>query len=137
MVVERLPYSVGTQIDLDEVYLLADGDEILVGQPTVEGAVVRATILEEFRGPKIRIFKYKPKKRYRRRMGHRQNYMRLRVDDIVRSAEAPISSEEVDVVEESDTVEAADLVEETDTVVETDTTEETMKGVEEHGPEEN
>jgi large subunit ribosomal protein L21 len=66
--------------------MLADEDEIWVGKPTVEGAMVRATVLEEFRGPKIRIFKYKPKERYRRRMGHRQTYMRLRIDEIVKGA---------------------------------------------------
>ncbi|MGC9347058.1 MAG: 50S ribosomal protein L21 [Anaerolineae bacterium] len=86
LVVERLPYEIGTQVDLDEVYLLADEDGVVVGRPTVEGAKVRATILEEFRGPKIRIFKYKPKQRYRRRMGHRQTYMRLRVDEIEKGA---------------------------------------------------
>ncbi len=86
LIVERLPYEVGAQVGLDEVYLLVDGDEILVGQPTVEGARVLATVVEEFKGPKIRIFKYKPKERYRRRLGHRQNYMRLRIDDIVKGA---------------------------------------------------
>ncbi|MGC9468691.1 MAG: 50S ribosomal protein L21 [Anaerolineae bacterium] len=86
LVVERLPYEVGSQVELDEVYLLADEDDISVGQPKVEGAKVLATVLEEFRGPKIRIFKYIPKQRYRRRMGHRQTYMRLRVDEIVRGA---------------------------------------------------
>jgi large subunit ribosomal protein L21 len=86
LIIERLPNEVGTQVELDQVYLVADDDEVLVGQPTVEGACVRATILEEFRGPKILVFKYKPKERYRRRMGHRQTYMRLRVDEIVRGA---------------------------------------------------
>ena len=86
LVVERLPYDVGTQVQLDDVYLLAEDESVSVGQPTVEGVKVLATILEEFRGPKIRIFKYKPKERYRRRMGHRQTYMRLRIDDIVKGA---------------------------------------------------
>lgn len=87
LVVERLPYAVGSQIELNEVFLLDDGEEVLVGQPTVTGATVRATIVEEFRGPKIHIFKYKPKERYRRRLGHRQTYMRLHVDDIVKGVE--------------------------------------------------
>jgi len=86
LIVERLPYPVGAQVALDQVYLLADGDEVQVGQPTVEGAVVRATVVEEFRGPKVRIFKYIPKERYRRRKGHRQTYTRLRVDEIVKGA---------------------------------------------------
>lgn len=87
LVVERLPEEVGAQVEFEDVYyLMADGDEIVVGQPTVPGARVRVTILEEFRGPKIRIFKHKPKERYRRRQGHRQTYMRLRVDEIVKGA---------------------------------------------------
>jgi len=86
LIVERLPQEVGTQVELDQVYLVDDGEQVLVGQPTVHGALVRATIVEEFRGPKVRIFKYRPKERYRRRMGHRQTYMRLRVDDIVKGA---------------------------------------------------
>jgi large subunit ribosomal protein L21 len=86
LIVERLPYEVGEKIELNDVYLLVDDDQVLVGQPTVEGAVVRATVVEEFRGPKIRIFKYRPKERYRRRYGHRQTYMRLHVDEIVKGA---------------------------------------------------
>jgi large subunit ribosomal protein L21 len=86
LIVERLPYEVGAQVELNEVYLLADEEGVSVGQPVVDGAMVRATVLEEFRGPKIRIFKYKPKERYRRRMGHRQTYMRLRIDEIVKGA---------------------------------------------------
>jgi len=87
LIVERLPHEVGTQVELDQVYLLDDGEQVFVGQPTVNGALIRATIVEEFRGPKVRVFKYRPKERYRRRMGHRQNYMRLRVDDIVKGVE--------------------------------------------------
>jgi large subunit ribosomal protein L21 len=84
LIVERIPYAVGAQVELDQVYLLADGEEIMVGQPVVAGAKVLATVVEEFRGPKVRIFKYRPKERYRRRQGHRQNYVRLHVDEIVK-----------------------------------------------------
>jgi len=80
---EKLPYEVGEQIELENVLLLADGDEVKVGQPTVDGALVKATVVDQFRGKKIFVWKYKPKKRYRRRRGHRQNYTRLRVDEIV------------------------------------------------------
>ena len=86
LIVERLPYPVGAQVELDQVYLLADGENVAVGQPTVEGAKVLATVVEEFRGPKIHIFKYIPKERYRKRKGHRQTYMRLRIDEIVKGA---------------------------------------------------
>jgi large subunit ribosomal protein L21 len=81
--VEKLPYEVGDQIELSNVLLLADGDSIKVGQPTVAGATVKATIVDQYRGKKIFVFKYKPKKRYRRRQGHRQSYTRLRIDEII------------------------------------------------------
>jgi len=81
-VVEKLPYEVGDQIDLEKVLLVAEDGDIKVGQPAVEGASVKATVVEQFRGQKIFVWKYRPRKRYRRRQGHRQSYTRLRVDDI-------------------------------------------------------
>jgi len=83
ILVERLPAEVGQQLELDEVLLVADGERVEIGQPTVEGARVLATVIAQEKGPKIRIFKYRPRKRYRRRAGHRQRYTRLRVDKIV------------------------------------------------------
>ncbi len=82
-VVEKLPYQVGEQIELNDVLLLSNEDGVKVGQPTVSGVSVKATIVDQFRGKKIFVWKYKPKKRYRRRQGHRQSYTRLRVDEIV------------------------------------------------------
>ena len=81
--VEKLPYEVGDQIELENVLLLADGDGVKIGQPTVAGASVKATVVDQYRGKKIFVWKYKPKKRYRRRKGHRQSYTRLRIDEIV------------------------------------------------------
>ena len=81
--VEKLPVEVGEELELDEVLLVADDDEISIGQPTVEGAKVRATVVAQEKGPKIQIFKYNPSKRYRVRRGHRQQYTRLRIDEIV------------------------------------------------------
>ncbi len=83
ILVERLPAEVGQQLELDEVLLVADGKRIEIGQPTVKGSKVLATVVAQEKGPKIRIFKYHPRKRYRRRAGHRQRYTRLRVDEIV------------------------------------------------------
>jgi len=83
IVVERLPGQVGQQVELQDVLLIAGAGEARIGRPTVEGAKVVATILAQEKGPKIRIFKYRPKERYRRRIGHRQYYTRLRVDKIV------------------------------------------------------
>ena len=81
-VVEKLPYEVGDQIDLNNVLLVAENGDVKVGQPAVEGASVKATVVEQFRGKKIFVWKYRPRKRYRHRQGHRQSYTRLRVDDI-------------------------------------------------------
>jgi large subunit ribosomal protein L21 len=81
--VERLPAEVGQQLELAEVLLVADGEQIEIGQPTVGGAKILATVVAQEKGPKIRIFKYHPRKRYRRRAGHRQRYTQLRVDKIV------------------------------------------------------
>ena len=82
--VEQLPYEAGEEIELDRVLLIADGDEVQVGRPMLEGAKVKVTVLGEEKGPKIRIFKMRPRKRYRRRKGHRQTYTRLMIDEIVK-----------------------------------------------------
>ncbi len=84
MLVEKLPVPEGAQVDLEEVLLVADeSGQVRIGTPLVEGARVRARVLAQEKGPKIRIFKYIPKERYRRRRGHRQWYTRLRVEEIV------------------------------------------------------
>lgn len=83
LLVEKLPVEAGEQLTLDEVLLVADDDGVQVGTPLVDGAKVMATVLAQEKGPKIRIFKYKPRKRYRRHQGHRQMYTRLRIDEII------------------------------------------------------
>ncbi|MBN1666282.1 MAG: 50S ribosomal protein L21 [Anaerolineales bacterium] len=80
--VDRLKLEAGDQVELDQVLLVANEDEIQVGTPIVAGAIVKATVLEHIKGPKIIVFKYKPKERYRRKKGHRQQYTRLQVDEI-------------------------------------------------------
>lgn len=79
--VERLDGNPGDRIELDDV-LLVGGDAVVVGTPTVKGAKVVATIRGEARGPKIRIFKYRRRKRYRLSQGHRQHYTELQIDSI-------------------------------------------------------
>ncbi|MCB9454928.1 MAG: 50S ribosomal protein L21 [Anaerolineaceae bacterium] len=81
--VEKLPYAVDESIEINDVLLIGDGDNTLVGQPNVEGAVVKATVVEQFRGAKIIVFRYRQRTNYRRKTGHRQYYTRLRIDDIV------------------------------------------------------
>ena len=81
--VEKLPVEPGTEIMLDQVLLVSDdNDQVVVGTPIVLGARVRATVVDQFRGEKIIVFKYKPKKRYRRKMGHRQDLTRLAIQEI-------------------------------------------------------
>ena len=81
--VERLPLDVGAPVDLSDVRLIAGGGEVLVGSPQVEGALVRAQVVEHLRGPKLVVFKYKAKTRYRRKTGHRQELTRLQIEDVV------------------------------------------------------
>ena len=81
--VDKLSLEVGDKIELDRVLLVAEGEEVRVGQPTVEGAKVLATVADHVKGPKLIIFKYRPRQRYRRKKGHRQTYTRLTIDEIV------------------------------------------------------
>ncbi len=81
--VDRLQAEVGATVEMADVLLLGENGDIAVGAPTVEGARVVAEVVEHLRGDKIRIFKYKNKVRYRRRQGHRQNYTRLVIREIV------------------------------------------------------
>jgi len=83
ILVERLSEEIGTQVELDRVLLISSPSGIEVGKPTVEGAKVLATVVEQTKGPKIRVFKYIPRKRYRLRRGHRQNYTRLKIERII------------------------------------------------------
>jgi large subunit ribosomal protein L21 len=80
--VERLPGSVGDVVELSRVLLVGDGEQIKVGTPMVSGAKVRATILGQVRGPKITVFKFRRRRKYRRKTGHRQELTRLRVEEI-------------------------------------------------------
>ncbi len=81
--VDKLPLEVGEKIELDRVLLVADGEKVRVGQPTIEGAKVLATVTDHVKGPKIIVFKYRPRERYRLKKGHRQAYTRLMIDEIV------------------------------------------------------
>ena len=82
LVTDHLNLQVGDKVEFEEVLLLGDGHNILVGQPLVSGALVKAEVVEQLRGKKIIVFKYKPKQRYRRKMGHRQQYTELLVEKI-------------------------------------------------------
>lgn len=80
--VDKLPFDVDHSFDITDVLLVGDGDSTVIGQPLVEGASVKVTVVEQFRGEKIRVFHYRQRTNYRRTTGHRQYYTRLRVDAI-------------------------------------------------------
>jgi len=80
--VEKLDAEVGKKVELADVMLVADGDTVMVGTPTVADAKVAATVVAQGKGEKITVFKYKPKIRYRVKTGHRQRLTRLQIDSI-------------------------------------------------------
>lgn len=80
--VERLEAEIGEAVALDRVLMVSDEGGIRVGQPALDGAQVSATVLEQAKAPKVIIFKYRAKQRYRRKKGHRQEFTRLRIDAI-------------------------------------------------------
>lgn len=80
--VSRLDVEVGKKVELDQVLLVSDGETISVGTPYLAGAKVSATVVVQDKGPKITVFKYKPKIRYRVKTGHRQHFTRLMIDKI-------------------------------------------------------
>jgi large subunit ribosomal protein L21 len=94
LIVERLAADAGATITFDRVLLVGDGDAITVGTPTVSGATVSGTVIGEELGPKIVIFKYKQKVKYRRRTGHRQHHTRVRIDGITANGRTESAPEE-------------------------------------------
>lgn len=80
--VDRLPNAAGEKLTLEQVLLLANGETVTVGTPTVAGASIKATVVEHFKGEKVVTFHYKPKKRIRTKTGHRQQYTRLSIEKI-------------------------------------------------------
>jgi len=82
--VERLPQEVGAKVEIDKVLMVADGDQVKVGQPTVDGAKVVASVTEQSKGPRTLIFQYRiGGKRHRTQATHRQNYTWLQIEQIV------------------------------------------------------
>ena len=81
--VEKLAAEAGDSVELTKVLALGGENGIIVGKPYVEGARVALKVVEHGKGKKILVFKYKPKKNYRKLRGHRQPYSRVSVDDIL------------------------------------------------------
>jgi large subunit ribosomal protein L21 len=81
--VESLTADVGSAISFDEVLMVADGDNVRVGAPRLEGASVKAEVTAHGRGDKIRIIKHRRRKHYHKEQGHRQNFTAVKITEIV------------------------------------------------------
>jgi large subunit ribosomal protein L21 len=80
--VEQIPADIGSEVVLDQVLMLADGDNVTVGNPVVAGASVKAKVLSHGRHEKVTIFKMRRRKHYQKHQGHRQNYTELQIESI-------------------------------------------------------
>ena len=79
---EKLPGQAGDSVQFDEVLLIADDQQVAVGRPHVDGAKVTGTIVEHGRGDKLIVYKFKRRKNYRRKTGHRQAYTAVKISDV-------------------------------------------------------
>ena len=80
--VEQIPADVGSQITLDQVLMVGEGESVKIGTPVVVGATVTASVLSHGRHDKVRIFKMRRRKHYQKHQGHRQNYTEIRIEAI-------------------------------------------------------
>lgn len=91
--VDRIDGEVGSTVELKDVLMIGGNGDVQVGTPIVEDAVVEAEIVEHARDKKLRVFKYKNKTRYRRRIGHRTHYTRLAIKRILQGGKEAVSAE--------------------------------------------
>ena len=108
--VELLDAKAGDAIKLDRVLLVADGEQASIGTPLVTGASVSAEVVRQDRGPKVISFKYRPKARRRVKKGHRQDYLLLRITDVVlngKSAAAALEKAQAEAKTERERLEEA------------------------------
>ncbi len=103
---EKLPGEVGEPITFEEVLMTSDGENVSVGNPLLENVSVRGHIVEQGRAKKIIVFKYKRRKRYRRKQGHRQYFTAVKIDDIgapgrPEAAEGALAAKTEDATQES------------------------------------
>ena len=80
--IEKLPIEAGDTVTFDKVLAVLDGDKATFGAPVVDGAKVTASVVKNGKGKKVIVFKYKPKKGYRRKQGHRQPYTKVTIGKI-------------------------------------------------------
>ncbi|HEY3299219.1 MAG TPA: 50S ribosomal protein L21 [Methylophilaceae bacterium] len=80
--VEKLETEVGGNVTIDQVLMVADGDDVKIGAPLIQGAKVQAKVLSHGRGDKVMIFKFRRRKHYRKTQGHRQSYTEIQIEKI-------------------------------------------------------
>ncbi|GAB1718559.1 MAG: LSU ribosomal protein L21P [Nitrosospira sp.] len=80
--IEQIPADVGSELVIDQVLMIADGENISMGKPLLSGASVVAKVLEQGRHDKVRIFKMRRRKHYQKHQGHRQNYTEIEITGI-------------------------------------------------------
>ncbi|TMC65379.1 MAG: 50S ribosomal protein L21 [Chloroflexota bacterium] len=133
--VNRLPVDDGAQVKFEEVLLISDANGSMIGTPLLDNAIVLATAVKQDRGKKLIVFRYKSKKRFRHRRGHRQELTVLTIDDIVADGKSlitgqpPVAKEEP--VEEEEAIPVTTETDENETPVseaaETDTEQRTTR----------
>ncbi len=98
--VEKLESDAGSNVSFDRVLAVSNGQKLLVGAPTIDGATITGTVMEHLRGPKLISFKYKKRKGYRRKQGHRQSLTRVKIHTFIAdeeaASEAPAEGDESD-----------------------------------------
>lgn len=80
--IEKIPGGVGESVSFDKVLMVSDGENVSIGQPVLDNVSVNGHIVEQGKAKKIIVFKYKRRKRYRRKQGHRQQYTTVKIDKI-------------------------------------------------------
>jgi large subunit ribosomal protein L21 len=85
VMIEKLPGAVGDPVEFSEVLLLSGDDDVSVGRPMIDGVTVRGEIVEQGRGKKLIVYKFKRRKDYRRKRGHRQDFTAVKISEVVRS----------------------------------------------------
>jgi large subunit ribosomal protein L21 len=84
--VEKISGDIGVPVSFDKVLMFSDGENVNIGQPVLENVSVNGHIVEQDKAKKIIVFKYKRRKRYRRKQGHRQQYTAVKIDNIAQNS---------------------------------------------------
>ena len=108
--INRLPVEANEQITIDDVLLVENGGEVSIGQPLVEGAAVSGTVMSHLRGKKVIVYKMQPKKKTRKKRGHRQELTRVMIDSITVGGKALSAENATEAVTERSPEPVAEVV---------------------------